>query len=122
MIDWQLPDMFPGNIDRLSSLSIPPSITRVARDTAPNAGGVSLATLEVEVRDEDKWEKVGRVVGGVAGVVVYSATVPVVLLDGPLPFVDAAWLWGGARFAYSTSKQGAKAGEFIDDTLIPMLE
>jgi hypothetical protein len=121
MIDWQLPNLFPNSFDRQRTLSTPPSITVTSTDRAPNAGGTSLATVTVHVRDEDKWEDIGRVVGFTTAAIIYATTAPVVMTDGPLPFVDAAWLWAGARFAHSGAKVGASAGEFVDDVLIPTL-
>ena len=119
MLDYQLPDLFPNQNDRLSSIATPPHLVRSTLGTYSNAGSTTLATVTVEVRDQDKWEKVGRATGLSLGALLYATTAPVVLLDGPLPFVDVAWLWGGVRFTYSAANLGADIGQVIDDVLIP---
>ena len=119
MRDYQLPDIFPHQKDILQSISFVPSMIRSFVDTRPNAGSITLATDRIEVRDPDKWEDVGRVAGFTTAAIIYSLTAPVVLTDGPLPFVDAAWVWAGLRFSKSGSDLGASIGEAIDDILIP---
>ena len=119
MLDYQLPDLFPNQDDRLLSIATPPHLVRAPKTPGANAGSTTLATVTVEVRDQDKWEKVGRATGLSLGALLYATTAPVVLLDGPLPFVDAAWLWGGVRFTYSAANLGADIGQVIDDVLIP---
>jgi len=118
MIDWQLPNLFPEQRDVLSPLGFLPSGPTSIR-TRPNAGSTTLATISVNQRDPDKWEDIGRVVGATSAAIIYATSAPVVLTDGPLPFVDAAWLWAGARFVHTGSKVGAYAGEFVDDVFIP---
>jgi hypothetical protein len=119
MIDYQLPDLFPNQKDVLRSISIPSHLVRAPRGAPGNAGSTTIDTVTMVGRDEDKWEKIGRATGISIGALIYVTTAPVVLLDGPLPFVDLAWLWGGVRFTHSAGNIGADVGEFIDDTLIP---
>lgn len=115
---YQVPDLFPTNQDRLISISFHPSFhfTPVP-NSAANAGSTTLSTTKVIERDPNKWEEVGKVLGGLSGAALYSLTTPVTLIDGPLPFVDIAWLIAGARFTAKASKIGGMVGEFVDDQL-----
>jgi hypothetical protein len=77
-----------------------------------NAGSTTSATYQ-DVQTQS-FEEIGMIVGGVAGASLYSLTAPITLIDGPLPFVDAAWITG---LAYATSKAsnlGRRIGSGID--------
>ena len=63
------------------------------------------------------FEEAGTLVGIWFGLVVAAATLPVTVIDGPLPFMDAAWVVGSARFTYKASQIGGRVGEKIDDLI-----
>ena len=72
-----------------------------------------------EAANENKFgfEEAGTLVGIWFGLVVAAATLPVTVIDGPLPFMDAAWVVGSARFTYKASQVGGRIGEQIDELL-----
>ena len=63
------------------------------------------------------FEEAGKLVGLWFGLVVAAATLPVAALDGPLPFLDAAWLLTSARFTLKSVEMGGNIGEIIDDII-----
>ena len=60
------------------------------------------------------WEKFGGTVGLGVGVVYGYVTLPVVVADGPLPFLDLAWAYSTARFTRSAIDTGRRAGKHFD--------
>jgi hypothetical protein len=63
------------------------------------------------------WEMVGQFTGTWLGATIMLATVPVVAVDGPLPFADVAWLYANARNTNSLRKKGGMIGAAVDDLL-----
>lgn len=63
------------------------------------------------------WETVGQISGTWLGVVMWTASAPVVALDGPLPIMDAAWVYANARNTNSLRKRGGRIGAGLDDIL-----
>ena len=63
------------------------------------------------------WETVGQFTGTWLGASIALATVPVVAADGPLPFVDVAWLYANARNTNNLRKKGGMIGAAFDDLL-----
>ena len=45
------------------------------------------------------------------------ATLPVVAVDGPLPFVDAAWAWSTYRVTRRAQQVGGAVGAEIDEII-----
>ena len=62
----------------------------------------------------DKWERRGAVVGALTFAGIYALTYPVTFIDGPLPFVDAAWAFGLVRFTRAGHAIGGEVGSWID--------
>lgn len=60
------------------------------------------------------YETIGGAVGLGVGVVYGYATLPVVIADGPLPFMDLAWAYGTARFTKRTIESGRRFGRMYD--------
>ena len=63
------------------------------------------------------WETVGQISGTWLGAAIWMASAPVVVADGPLPFMDAAWMYANARNTNNLRKQGGAIGAGIDDVL-----
>ena len=63
------------------------------------------------------WEMVGQFTGTWLGATIMLATVPVVAVDGPLPFADVAWLYANARNTNRLRKEGGRIGAAVDDLL-----
>ena len=61
-----------------------------------------------------RYEKVGAAVGFGIGVAFGYATLPVVVLDGPLPIFDVAWAYSTARFMHKSVKTGRMIGKQFD--------
>ena len=80
-----------------------------------NAGSTTSATYQ-DVQTQS-FEEIGMVLGGVAGASLYSLTAPITLIDGPLPFVDAAWLLGLGYATSKASRMGRRIGSGIDSAL-----
>jgi len=78
-----------------------------------------LLVLGLQAADEGTFgfEEAGKIVGLWFGLVVAAATLPVAALDGPLPFLDAAWLLTSARFTLKSVEMGGNIGEIIDDII-----
>ena len=62
-------------------------------------------------------EQVGEFVGIWFGMVYGLATLPVVAVDGPLPFLDAAWAWSTYRFTRRAQEVGGTIGREIDEII-----
>ena len=61
-----------------------------------------------------RYEKIGAGVGLGVGIAYGYATLPVVVLDGPLPFFDIAWAYSTARFTQKSVKTGRYIGKQFD--------
>jgi len=85
--------------------------------TGKKAGKV--VTESVTAANEDRFgaEEVGQLVGLWFGMVYGLATLPVVALDGPLPFLDAAWIISTARVTKTAIDIGGDVGSVIDRML-----
>ena len=59
-------------------------------------------------------EEIGGVIGAVIAGGVYSLTFPVVMVDGPSPVVDAAWMAGFLRVTKSGYEVGSFVGSLFD--------
>jgi len=63
------------------------------------------------------FEQAGGVIGGIIGAGVYAVTYPITWLDGPLPFIDFAWLGGLAWATGKGIQKGAGVGRAIDSSV-----
>jgi hypothetical protein len=63
------------------------------------------------------WETVGQITGTWLGAVIWAASAPVVVLDGPLPIADAAWMYANARNTNNLRKKGGMIGSSLDNVL-----
>ena len=61
------------------------------------------------------FEQIGGLIGGVYAGGLYALTAPVTLIDGPLPFVDAAWATGFLVATGRGIRGGQRIGRFVDD-------
>jgi len=61
------------------------------------------------------WESIGYVAGGVVTAAYAWATLPVVVLDGPLPILDIAWGASVAKFGRNATQLGGKIGSILDE-------
>ena len=59
--------------------------------------------------ESDRVEQAFAITGAAIAASIYSISYPITWVDGPLPFVDAAWLAGLLR----VTRAGYDAGEFI---------
>lgn len=73
--------------------------------------------LQAAQEDRFGFEEAGKIAGLWFGLVVAAATLPVTVVDGPLPFMDAAWLIASARITKTAIDVGGHVGAFIDDSL-----
>ena len=64
--------------------------------------------------DSTKWADRGAAAGGLIAAGLYSLSYPITFVDGPLPFVDAAWLYGLYRTTRTGSEIGRTAGSWLD--------
>tara|TARA_R110001592_G_scaffold329135_1_gene610839 strand:+ start:182 stop:547 length:366 start_codon:yes stop_codon:yes gene_type:complete len=82
---------------------------------------VEVVTPEaIAIREPDNqfnFEQAGKVTGTWFGLVYGLATLPVVALDGPLPFFDAAWAFSTYRFTRRSTEVGGLIGKEIDDLI-----
>ena len=62
---------------------------------------------------DDKYEQGLGILGAGIAAGIYSMSYPIVWLDGPLPFIDAAWLMG----LYRISKAGYEVGSFVGEVV-----
>ena len=65
--------------------------------TGKHAGKVMTESLSAAQEDRFGFEEAGQLVGLWVGLGFGLVTMPVVALDGPLPFADAAWVISTAR-------------------------
>lgn len=61
-----------------------------------------------------RYEKIGAGVGLGVGIAYGYATLPVVALDGPLPFFDLAWAYSTARMTQKAVRTGRYVGKQFD--------
>ena len=93
--------------------SIIQPVVKTLELTADTLGGGLAAAQE----ENFGFEEAGKLVGLWFGLVVAAATLPVTVVDGPLPFMDAAWIIGSARFTKSAVDTGGLVGAYIDELL-----
>ena len=67
-----------------------------------------------QVNDPGNYETIGGAIGLGLGVVYGYATLPVVAIDGPLPFMDLTWAYGTARFTKKSIETGRRFGKHFD--------
>jgi hypothetical protein len=91
---------------------IKPVVKTLDQTTDVLSGGYKAA-------QEDKFgfEEAGKLVGLWFGLAVAAATLPVTVIDGPLPFMDAAWIIASARVTKTAIDLGGMTGAFIDELL-----
>ncbi|MDB4758686.1 hypothetical protein OAG22_03365 [Candidatus Poseidoniaceae archaeon] len=85
--------------------------------TGKRAGKVLTESLSAAQEDRFGFEEAGQLVGLWVGLGFGIATMPVVALDGPLPFADAAWVISTARMTKTAIDVGGQVGEIIDRML-----
>ena len=81
--------------------------------------GAEVLTKSVSAYSEDEFgfEELGQMVGLGIGIGFGYATLPVVVLDGPLPFLDTAWLISTARMTKTAIEVGGQLGSVIDKVI-----
>ena len=62
----------------------------------------------------DTFELLGGTIGAGIAAGVYMLTFPVVVVDGPAPFVDALWFAGFLRTTRAGYEVGSTAGSYFD--------
>jgi len=61
------------------------------------------------------WEGVGTITGGWLGMSIWAAgAIPVGMTDGPLPFMDAAWMAANYKNTQRLAKGGGEIGKGLD--------
>jgi len=60
------------------------------------------------------FEEAGTLVGLWVGAIFMIATLPVTVVDGPLPIADAAWLYAGTKFTLKAVQTGKEVGRLVD--------
>jgi len=73
--------------------------------------------FEAAREDTFGFEEAGKLAGLWFGLVVAAATLPVTAVDGPLPFMDAAWLISSARITKTAIDVGGQIGSMIDSVV-----
>jgi len=86
--------------DRRDDLRTLAKTARVISDISPSGPG--------------RYETIGGTVGLGMGIVYGYATLPVVVVDGPLPIFDMAWAYSTARFTKKSVDAGRKFGKQFD--------
>lgn len=74
----------------------------------------------IAIREPDNqfsFEQAGKITGTWFGLVYGLATLPVVALDGPLPFFDAAWAFSTYRTTKRATEVGGIIGKEIDEII-----
>ena len=85
--------------------------------TGKHAGKAMSESLSAAQENRFGFEEAGQMAGLWVGLSLGIASMPVVALDGPLPFVDAAWLFATARMTKSAIDIGGNIGSTIDDLI-----
>ncbi len=85
--------------------------TIISSDYTIESHDQSLEHLTSEIFGRN--EEIGGVIGAIVAGGVYSLTIPIVMVDGPSPVVDAAWFAGLLR----VTKGGYEVGSFIGSLL-----
>jgi hypothetical protein len=93
------------------------SVIKPVVSTLDKTVGVLAGGIEAAEENKFGFEEAGKIVGLWFGLVVAAATLPVTVVDGPLPFMDAAWLIASARITKSAIDVGGMIGEVIDDVI-----
>ncbi len=93
--------------------SIIKPVVKTLELTADTLGG----GIEAASEDRFGFEEAGKIVGLWFGLVVAAATLPVTVVDGPLPFMDAAWLISSARITKTAVDVGGQIGSYIDSAI-----
>ena len=64
------------------------------------------------------WEGVGTVTGTWLGLSIWAAgAVPVGAVDGPLPFMDLAWMVANVKNTHRLARRGGRLGAGLDEYL-----
>ena len=82
--------------------------------TGKHAGKVMTESLSAVQEDRFGFEEAGQLVGLWVGLGFGLVTMPVVALDGPLPFADVAWVISTARMTKTAIDAGGDIGAIID--------
>ncbi len=69
---------------------------------------------DAKIENDTKYAQVGGMIGGAIAAGLYSLSYPVTFVDGPLPFVDAAWIYGLLRVSNTGYDIGYTAGSWLD--------
>ena len=85
------------------------STIRAIRDTKYLVDNVTSG-----VSESSRYEDLGGLLGAAVFGGIYALTYPVTFIDGPLPFVDAAWAFGLVRFMRAGHAIGGEVGSWID--------
>ncbi len=88
-------------------------VVKTLEKTADVLGG----GIEAARENRFGFEEAGKIAGLWFGLVVAAATLPVTVVDGPLPFMDAAWVISSARITKSAIDVGGQLGSYIDDAI-----
>jgi len=88
-----------------------------AVSTAKKTGEIMSSSLEAAGEDRFGFEEAGQLVGLWVGLGFGLATMPVVAVDGPLPFADAAWVISTARMTKTAIDVGGEVGAIIDSMI-----
>lgn len=104
----------PSTLRTFTRKSDPEKITVDDRSTLRAVKDARSIHSAVTKSPSDTWERFGAVSGGLAFAGLYSLTYPVTWVDGPLPFVDAAWAFGLLRFTRAGTQIGREVGSWFD--------
>ncbi|AXH79145.1 MAG: hypothetical protein [Circular genetic element sp.] len=85
--------------------------------TGKQAGKVLTESYSAAQEDRFGFEEAGQLLGLWVGLGFGVVTAPVVALDGPLPFMDTAWIISTARMTKTAIDVGGQIGSIIDEML-----
>jgi hypothetical protein len=94
-------------------VDIRPELMKTYDEVSPDVK----ASLDAIKENRFGAEEVGSLVGLWFGLSYGLATLPVVALDGPLPFLDAAWAFATFRVTRRAVSVGKEVGKFIDEVI-----
>jgi len=94
-------------------LDIRPELMKTYDEVSPDVK----ASLDAIKENSFGFEEAGSLAGLWFGMAYGLATLPVVALDGPLPFLDAAWAFATFRVTRRAVSVGKEVGKFIDEVI-----
>ncbi len=112
--NWLIDSRSKGSNMRRAITPPPKSVTLSNTRRAFKDADRLATRYDATVENDSKYAQIGGMIGGAIAGGLYSLSYPVTFVDGPLPFVDAAWLYGLLRVSNTGYDIGYTAGSWLD--------